>query len=225
MRFLKPVLPALILLTAACRPPQIAALPQGPLRVEVHVEGLAPAFGEELKRCLEAELDPGAPRYVPGQPSNAVFVDVKTVLPDSRSSFWANWGLSTLAGVVQGGAAGSGTPASAAVGAALGGAFGIVAGPVIYARQAQLERKLGYRPLVIVGALHAGISRHDEDLAPKLTDLARLDIRPYLSSLSAEEAQDPVRIRAVTARALAQAIRAELAKHGFPRPAGPPPVR
>ena len=56
MRFLKPVLPALILLTAACRPPQIAALPQGPLRVEVHVEGLAPAFGEELKRCLEAEL-------------------------------------------------------------------------------------------------------------------------------------------------------------------------
>lgn len=221
MRLLKPVLVSVALLLAACKPPQVAAIPGGNLRVEVHVESLAPAFGEELKRCLEAELDPGAPRFVPGQPSNAVFVHVKTVLPDPRSSFWTNWGLSTLAGFTQGGAAGGGTPATAAAGAVLGTAFGIVAGPVVYAKQAKLERKLGYRPLVMVGALHAGISRHDEDLAPRLAELAALDIRPHLPPLSAEEAKDPVRVRAVTAQALAKAIREVLAQRGFPRPAAP----
>ncbi len=221
MPIMKPVLLAATLLLAACKPPQVAALPGGPLRVEVHVEGLAPAFGEELKRRLEAELDPGAPRFEHGKPSNAVFVDVQTVLPDPRSSFWANWGLSALSGMNQGAASGGGTPATVAAGAAIGTAFGIVAGPVIYAKQAQLERRLGYRPLVIVGTLHAGISRHDEDLPPALSELATLDLRPYLPALGPEEAKDPVRIRAVTAQALAKVIREALAQRGFPRPPGP----
>ncbi len=223
MKFGKTLFLGATLLLAACRPPQLAALPGAPLRVEVHVEGLAPAFGEELKRCLEAELDPAAPRFESGKPSNAVFVHVKTVLPDPRSSFWTNWGMSTLAGLSQGGAAGGGTPAAVAAGAVLGAAFGIVAGPVVYARQVQYEKKLGYRPLVIIGKLHAGISRHDEDLVPKLAELAALDLRPHLSALSAEEAKDPVRIRAVTAQALAKAIREALAQRGFPRGGAPKP--
>jgi hypothetical protein len=216
MRILKPVLLATTLLLAACRSPRIESLPQAPLRIEVHVENLAPAFGEELKRCLEAELVPGASRFEAGKPANAVFVDVKTVLPDPRSSFWKNWGMSTLAGFSQGGAAGGGTPAAVAAGAVLGAAFGIVAGPVIYAKQAQLEQKLGYRPLVVLGSLHAGISRHDEDLVPKLAELAALDLRPHLPPLSVEEAKDPVRVRAVTAQALAKAIQGALATRGFP---------
>lgn len=221
MRILKPLLLLSTLLLAACKPPQVAAIPGGPLRVEVHVEGLAPAFGEELKRCLEADLDPGAPRFTPGQPSNAVLVHVKTVLPDPRSSFWTNWGLSTASGFVQGGTSAGGSPAAAAVGAAVGTAFGIVAGPVIYAKQAKLERRLGYRPLVIVGTLHAGISHADEDLPAKLAELAALDLRPHLPPLGPEEAKDPVRIRAVTAQALAKAIQEAMAERGFPARGNP----
>jgi hypothetical protein len=48
----------------------------------------------------------------------------------------------------------------------------------------------------------------------KLLDLPSLDLEPFLPALTPEEAMDPARLRSVTAKALAAAIRAELHKRG-----------
>ncbi len=208
MRAAQTLVPAAILLLSACRPPQVAWNPRGPLQLEVRVENLPEDFREELEGRLRAAFETGGTAV--GSAANRLVVHVTELRPDPRSSFWKTWGITTAGGTLQGGAYGSGA------GAVLGLAFGIVMGPIVYAQHAEIERTAGYRPFVVRGELRAGAVASPEIEVPEVLDLMVLDIRPHLPALPAEEAKDPGRIRRATAQALAEAIRAELRKRGVP---------
>lgn len=208
MRPAQTLVPAAILLLSACRPPQVAWNPRGPLQLEVRVENLPEDFREELEGRLRAAFEPVG--TAGGPAANRLVVHVTQLQPDPRSSFWKTWGMTAAGGTLQGGAYGSGG------GAVLGLAFGIVMGPIVYAQHAEIERKTGYRPFVVRGELRAGAVASPEVEAPEVLDLMALDLRPHLPVLSTEEAKDPGRIRRATAQALAEAIIADLRKRGVP---------
>lgn len=207
MRAAQTLVPAAMLLLAACRPLQVAWSPRGPLLLEVQVADLAPDFRAELERCLKEAFEPGGAEAA-GAPANRLLVRVTELQPDPRSSFWKNWGLSAAGGTLQGGTTGT------ALGAALGLAFGVVAGPIVYAQHAAVEQRVGYRPFVVQGHVDAGVVLNPGDAPPRVLNLITLDIRDHLPALSAEEAKDPVRIRQATAQALAKAIREALRQRG-----------
>ncbi|MBK8725865.1 MAG: hypothetical protein IPL96_07360 [Holophagaceae bacterium] len=211
MRFAQTLLPAsALLLLAACRPLQVAWSPRGPLLLEVQVANLPPDFRAELEGSLREAFEPGAAPAgaADGAPANRLIVRVTELQPDPRSSFWKNWGLSAAGGTLQGGTTGT------ALGAALGLAFGVIAGPFVYAQHAAVEHRVGYRPFVVQGHVDAGVVLNPGDAPPRVLNLITLDIRDHLPALRAEEAQDPARIRQVTAQALAKAIREALRQRG-----------
>jgi hypothetical protein len=202
----KILLPAALVLLAACTPPQVSWAPRRPTEILVELRRGSPELQRELHTALVEAL--GADADAHELPVNRVVLSRVDIRPDPRSGFWKTWGFDILAGF------GAGAAGANPYSAALGLAFGIVAGPFDHLAREERRERLGYRPFVVSGELFAGAVGLADERPRKLLDLPSLDLEPFLPALTPEEAKDPARLRRVTANALAAAIRAELHKRG-----------
>jgi len=202
----KHLLPSTLILVTACTPAQVSWAPRRPTEVLVRLRQGVPELQRELQTALDEAL--GAGVTARELPVNRVLLTGVDIRPDPRSGFWKTWGFDMVAGL------GVGATGGNPYGAALGLAFGIVLGPFDHLVREERRERLGYRPFMVSGELFAGAVGQADERPRKILNLSSLDLEPYLPVLAPEEAKDPGRLRSVTARAIAAAIRAELQKRG-----------